>query len=233
MFKVLALSALAVLIPCGSASHSHKEATEAAAWPQLNLYTTFQADSALFTWDGHKLSTYKDITATLKVDSGRNKIKINAKVGVPLIGKVNAEVLVDLTKGVAYESVPFLRICQQTNLNMTLNLKDTLEKIYSPIGGITQYDGEKTAPWDNTKMYEFHAGNVNGTATAWFDEGTHNGKWIYEQSKDSSIPQLVVQLPTGERQATFQDSDFVLSGCKTFNAEPEQRVSIWFDEAPQ
>lgn len=124
------------------------------------------------------MSPYKDISATIKVDSDRNKIKINAKVAVPLLGKVNAEVLADLTQGIAYEYVPFLGLCQKTPLNITLNLKDIMNQVYSPTGGITVYDGETQADWDKTNMWKFHGVGPDATVSAFFDESTHNGKWI-------------------------------------------------------
>ena len=156
-------------------------------------------------------------------------MKVNAKVGLPLIGKVNAEVLADLTEGYAYEYVPFLGLCQKTPLNVTVNLKSVLEQVYSPTGGITTYDGEASAPWDKSTMYEFHGGNANATVTAWFDEGTHNGKWLFEKASDPSIPQIVAQLPTGEQPASFQDSDFTITGCHKYNEDPATRINLWID----
>lgn len=99
MFKILAISALSAIVQCGT------------AWPALHLYETFKTDATLFQWDGSKLSPYKDVTATIKVDSGRNKIKVDAKVSLPLVGKVDAEVLVDPAQGMAFEYVPFLGLC--------------------------------------------------------------------------------------------------------------------------
>jgi hypothetical protein len=197
MFKILAVSSVLALAQCGTIN-TPPVGEELSSWPQLNLYTTFQADASLYTWDGKKLAPYKDITATLKVDSDRNKVKVNAKVGIPFIGKVNAEVLADLTQGMVYEYVPFLGLCQKIPLNATVNLKEALEMVYSPTAGITVFDGEATAPWDTTTMYKFHGANPNVTVTAWFDESSHNGKWLYEQAVDPEVPRLVAQLPKGE-----------------------------------
>ena len=112
MFKILAISALS--------------AVAQGAWPVLHLYDTFKTDATLFQVDGSKLTPYKDITASIKVDSGRNKIKVDAKVSLPLVGKVDAEVLVDPAQGMAYEYVPFLGLCQKTPLNVTFQIKDVI-----------------------------------------------------------------------------------------------------------
>lgn len=200
-------------------------ATSDAAWPVLDLYTTFKTDASLFTWDGKKLSPYKDITATIKADSDRNKIKVDAKVAVPLVGKINAEVLVDLTAGIAYEYVPFLGLCQKTPLNVTVQLKEVLSKIYSPDGGVTIFDGEAQAPWDPTTMYKFHGSGPDATVTAFFDESSHNGKWISEIPTDPKNPSFVASIPKGEEQATFTDADFQIKGCASYTTE--NRVNIW------
>ena len=224
MFKILALSVLAALTQCGTIN---TEVPTAGAWPVLDLYTTFKTDASLFQWDGSNLTPYKDITATVKVDSGRNKIKIDAKVSVPIVGKINAEVLVDLTQGQAYEYVPFLGLCQKTPLNVTLQLKDVLQKVYSPDGGVTTFDGESAAPWDKTTMYKFHGQGPDAVVTAYFDESSHNGKWIQELATDPKNPSLVASIPKGEEVASFQDSDFVISGCNSFESNPTQRINIW------
>lgn len=213
MQKILALSAVASIVAAD------------AAWPKLDLFTTFKTDASLFTWDGAKLAPYKDITAAIKVDSDRNKIKIDAKVAIPLVGKINAEILADLTAGQVYEYVPFLGLCQKTPLNQTVSLKDVLNKIYSPEGGVTVYDGEAQAPWDKTTMYKFHGSGPDATVTAFFDESSHNGKWISEIPTDTKNPSLVASIPNGEQQATFTDADFKISGCTTYTTE--NTVNIW------
>lgn len=109
MYKVIALSVFAAL----TSAQTFLNTEEAVAWPKLNLLYTFETDATLFTWDGSKLTPYKDISGAIKVDSGRNKIKVDAKVGIPLFGKVDAKVLADFTKGYVYEYVPFLGICQK------------------------------------------------------------------------------------------------------------------------
>jgi hypothetical protein len=124
MQKIISFATFVALAACQNTHQAMKYTVQ--DWPALDLYTTFKADASLFSWDGKTLSPYKDITATIKLDSDRNKIKVDAKVAVPLIGKVNAEVLVDATAGMAYEYVPFLGLCQKTPLNKTVSLKALL-----------------------------------------------------------------------------------------------------------
>ena len=229
MQKILSLSALIALVQCGTVVPSEvliaKTTPFKGSWPVLDLYTTFKADGSVFTETNGKITPYKGITATLKVDGDRNKIKVDAKVAVPLIGKINAEVLADLTAGMVYEYVPFLGICQKTNLGQSVPLKELLQKIYSPDGGVTQFDGEATAPWDPSTMYKFHGSGPDVTVTAYFDENTHNGKWIEAIPTNTTMPSVVVSLPLGEQPATFTDDDFTIKGCASYTEE--NLVNIW------
>ena len=97
------------------------------AWPEIVSYTTFKADFSAFTWDGSKLKAYKDLTGSAMVDSERNKVKVNAKVQVPLIGHTSAEILVDFENQHVLEYVPLLKICQKQAIPEKLNLKDLLQ----------------------------------------------------------------------------------------------------------
>ena len=110
---------------------------------------------------------------------------------------------------------------------MTLSLKDTLTKLYSPSAGITTYDGEASAPFDTTKMFEFTSqytvGNITASADSYWEENTHDGKWIYNK-----LSGLVVKIPGGEDQATFTDADFKISGCNNIIYDPKEKLSIFF-----
>lgn len=185
MFKILALSTIAYV---GSAfphfRKAHKEVKQ-AAWPEVDLYDNFQADIALEQWDGKTLKAYKDATGTAKVSSKLNKVRVDAKVKVPLIGHADATVVVDLNVDApaVYEHVPMLKLCQKTDLPKDgVLLEDILHKIYSETGGITVYDGQSPAPWDATVLDKFHASYSSPSAsvqiTAYLDKDTHNVKWI-------------------------------------------------------
>jgi hypothetical protein len=225
MYKLIALSVFAALTQAQTFLNY-----DATAWPEgLVEEYIFQTDATLFTWDGAKLSPYKDITATIKVDSDRNKIKVDAKVAIPLFGKVDAQILNDFTKGVVYEYVPFLGICQKTSMNGTFSLRQIISTLYSPTAGVSVYDGETTAPWDKTKMYKFHGTGPDATVSLYFDETTKNGKWIHEVPTDTSNPVLVASIPKGEVKTTFKDSDFVISGCNSYSEDPATRFNIWRD----
>lgn len=225
MQKFLTLSIIAAVATANSVT---TVASDVAAWPQVNLYTTFSTSASIYTWDGTTLTALKDLTADVKVDSERNKIRADAKVKIPVFGKVSAQVVVDLTNGFAIEHIPLLGICQHTALNATLNLKETLDLIYSPTAGVTQYDGESQAPWDPTNMWKFtSSAPFNGTTLAldsYFDEAAHNGKWIAFAAKN-----LVVKIPNGEQPATFTDQDFVLTGCNEIIFDPARKVPLFFE----
>ncbi len=116
MFKIITVSALALL--SSAKFHFFKRSEpepvqQLAAWPELDLYTTFKADFSGYTWDGKDLKAYKDMTGTIKVDGDRNKALVDAKIKVPLIGHTSAQILIDLENQVVLEYVPILKMCQK------------------------------------------------------------------------------------------------------------------------
>lgn len=78
-------------------------------------------------------------------------------------------------------------------------------------------------------MYKFHESGPDATVTTWFDESSANGKWIYEQPTNTTLPSIVASIPKGEQAATFQDSDFTISGCSSYSEDPATRINLWRD----
>ena len=228
MRKIFTFAALGFASVLGH-THSHVETPEVAAWPPLNLYTTFKADATLHTFDGKKLKPYKDISALTKVDGDRNKIKVDAKVAVPLLGKVSAEILIDTAAGTITEYIPILKICQSQPIPKTTHLKELLQKIYSEEGGLTTYDGDVKAAWDGVDYDKFHLtlAGEKGSATvhAYVDKNTHNGRWLQEVTTHAKDPKIIVNIPKGEEPATFTDADFTIKGCTKVSSE--RLVNIW------
>lgn len=225
MRKILAAASLAVL---ALAKHHHHQVE---ARPELNLYTTFKSDVSLHTWDGTTLKPYKGITATAKVDGDRNKVKVDAKVQVPIFGKVSAEVLFDMNDGSVKEYIPMLKLCQKQTIPLTGSLKALLEKVYSEQGGISIYDGEAQPAWEAVTYHKFHgslkADLIEASVTAFVDKTTLNGRWLQESSNVAGDPKVVISVPKGEEQATFTDADFSISGCNSYETDPKKFVSIW------
>ena len=75
MFKLITVSCVAALALANTVTSD-----AANDWPQLNTYYTFKASAEVYTWDNKTLTSFKGISADLKVDSERNKIKADAKV---------------------------------------------------------------------------------------------------------------------------------------------------------
>ena len=110
MFKTVSAAAL-LLATVVTAKHHHVHQTT-DVWPPVKYETTFKSSVDVQSWDGAKLSPFMGGTsADLIVDSGRNKIAAKAKVTVPIFGKVDANIVVDLTKGVALIQIPLIWLC--------------------------------------------------------------------------------------------------------------------------
>ena len=231
MQKIFAFGAIVL----GAFAHTHhhtQEVAKVAAWPELNLYTTFKSDVTLHTFDGKQLKSFKDISATAKIDGDRNKIHIDAKVKVPVFGQIPAEILIDTKQGTLQLYVPTLQMCQQEDLP-PFDLKQLLLQFYSEQGGLTVYDGDSKPAWDTVTYDKFHAtlagDDLTATLDAYVDKQTHNGRWLQLLTDAKKDPKIIVNVPKGEEPATFQDSDFTLQGCngKTFITEEEKMVRLF------
>jgi hypothetical protein len=228
MNKIFAFGSLLL----GAFAHTHNHVHEVSAWPPLNLYTTFKADVTLHQFDGKTLKPFKGISAFTKVDGDRSKIHIDAKVQVPVFGKVDAEILIDTMAGTAQLYVPMLNICQQEDLPVKASLKELLLKFYSEEGGITVYDGEVHPAWDASNQFDkFHAllqgEDHKVTISAYVDQNTHNGRWLQEESDLTRDPKVIINVPKGEEPATFEDSEFVISGCTSFELDETKFIRIF------
>lgn len=221
MYKLLTVSLIAALTSANIAYVSDAN----AAWPALNQYYSFSAATELYQWDGSKLVSTKGVTGTAKVDAGRNKVKIDGKATISGLGSIDGQVLLDFTAGTALEYVKALGICQKKPLNFTLSLKTVLSQLYSESAGLTKYIGQSTAPWDATKMHKFTSTYKQGTETlisdSYWDQSTKSPKWFY------STHTGVVSKLTNQVEATFKDSDFVISGCNEVSAENSE-ISMFF-----
>ena len=231
MNKIFAIGSLVL----GAFAHTHhhsNEAVQVAAWPELDLFTTFKADVTLHTFDGKKLKPFKGISATAKVDGDRNKIHVDAKVEVPVFGKIPAEILIDSKAGKLQLYVPMLKMCQEEDLPQ-VDLKQLLLQFYSEEGGLSVYDGVATPAWDTVSYDKFHASLAGDDATAtldlYVDKSTHNGRWLQLLTSVEKDPHVIVNVPKGEEKATFQDSEFTISGCKNkvFERNPEKMVRLF------
>jgi len=202
------------------------------AWPPVNKFTTFKADIALYQWNGKQLVAFKGATGTAKVDGDRSKIKLDASVTLPVVGKVAAEIMVDTKAGYAINYIPAMKVCQKQPLPIKMDLKAFLNKLYSEDGGLTTYDGRVKPVWDQKEYDKFHS-SVTGSAGSFYlhsyiDPATHNGRWLQEETSAKEDPKLIVSVPKGEEPAKFADSDFVITGCAPKAYTPEEEFfSIW------
>ncbi len=106
----MSLQMMAVLLSAVFVSSKH-HIYQLDPWPSVNVFTTFQANTSLYTWDGSSLSPLQDTTAVLLVDSTRNKAILHGKIQVPLFGSINADLLVDFTQALTLTYTPFLGLC--------------------------------------------------------------------------------------------------------------------------
>ena len=207
---------LLLLATVGYAKH-HTNEVHAGEWPPIKHETTFKSSVSVFQYDGKKIAPFHGATGTLKVDASRNKAAVSAKVSVPFFGNVDADLVLDFTTGIATAHIPFLNICESANLGGSMQIGDVLNKAFDPNGGITNYIGSSSAPWDTqTPSFKFTSTQSHGgksySIDSYFEQSSKNPKWIHSLSTG-----FAVEMAHGMEPATFQDSDFVLTGCKAAN----------------
>ena len=159
-------------------------------------------------------------------------IKVDAKVRVPVFGRIPAEILINTATGKLQLYVEMLRMCQEEDIPQ-FNLKELLLTIYSEQGGLTTYDGDHQPVWDTVTYDKFHMDmegeDHKASVSAWVDKTTHNGRWLELVTDLKLIPDIVINVPKGEEPATFTDADFTLEGCagKTFERDPSKMVRLF------
>jgi hypothetical protein len=187
-------------------------------WPDITIPNTFKASGVVNTWDGTKLTPFQGASGTLLVDSGRNKAMIHAKVGVPLFGNVDANLLIDYTRGEAITYIPFLNVCTLDRFNQTLNLTEEFGKARDRTANLTTYLGEISPPWDRlTPSYKFSSqeqvDNITYSAETYFEKASKALKWVSYRDNDVNKQFVIALGKNGLIPATFSDSDFKLQGC--------------------
>ncbi len=71
------------------------------------------------------------------VDSEKNKAMIRAKIDVPLFGSVDANLLIDFTKGEALTQIPFLSVCTLDRFNESIEIVEEFHKINDKMSDLT------------------------------------------------------------------------------------------------
>jgi hypothetical protein len=215
-----------------SDSHYHSHDVNAAAWPKENLYNSFKVDLTLHSVANRQLVPIDNLSATAKVDGTRSKIHVDAKLTLPALGVVKAELVVDTKAGTIKAAVPALKICQQDTFDIQFDLAKFLNRLNDQTGGLTTYDGQQKPEWENVAYDRFTttvtADGDTVTTSTYFDVKTNNGRWV-DVTGDvlDNYPRIVISTPNGEIPATFSDSDFVISSCAVYDTNAVNHFDIF------
>jgi len=131
---------------------------------------------------------------------------------------VDANLLIDFSRGEVLTQIPFLSICTLERMNQTLNLTEEFSKAFDRAANLTTYLGEISPAWDQlTPLYKFSSkeqvDSVDYKAEGYFEKATKALKWV-SYADNQLNKQFVVALGKGGLlPATFTDADFKLSGC--------------------
>ncbi len=184
MKNILLLSAALAASVLGHRHHHHSVDldVEQTTWPNLIVYKTFKLSSTWYTWNGHQLESFMGQSATMLVDTGRNKIVVNARQENEYFGSLDVSILSDFNTGYQIQSIPFLSQCKRTLDPQLLN-KTVEQLILDPLDPAKSemvYMGVKQAPWDkNHTFFHFQYNSTFNTTTDKYFLTT-TGNFMYE-----------------------------------------------------
>jgi len=144
--KNLALIATTALLAFSAEASTLKDKfsqkVSQASWPNIKYYHTFRATGATFPWDGQTIDRTKAGKFTYLADSDRDQAIIHSKISADIFGMIDVSALIDFRAGLQVVYVPFFGICQKDSFpSQGLSLRQYLDSVFRPEGGITQYLG--------------------------------------------------------------------------------------------
>jgi len=118
--------------------------------------------------------TYFDGTGNRKLDM----IDYN----LPMHGKERLNIYSDLTAGKVVKSIPGMDFCWEFDLPDKSTLKQWVDKILNPEGGITTYLGTKNVLWNKTVYHAFRVtvqfGDIKRSMFLYFNTVTLQLEWV-------------------------------------------------------
>lgn len=74
---------------------------------------------------------------------------------VPFSGKETAYVYVDFDESKVVKSIKDIDFCREVHWKKKMNLRDMIDRLKDPKGGLVKYLGERTCEWTDKKYYTF------------------------------------------------------------------------------
>ncbi|CDW77771.1 UNKNOWN [Stylonychia lemnae] len=128
-------------------------------WPSVKFPYNGVANATVFQFNNvtQELTTYKNLTSMIYIDSDGNRGIVEIKVDLPTVGSQTIDFYIDYTKGVVVNSIQSISYCVEQNVGLQINLKGIIDAISDQNANYTQYLGKVNIPWFPVEEYhQFH-----------------------------------------------------------------------------
>ena len=206
------------------APENHKD------WPkEIRVPYNSEVRGTVYTWEHRekRLDNFHDMKSRLYVDSDGNRKLMMLEWNTPFFGKENLDVYCDFDEGLIVKSMRDTKFCKEGKLGKKINLKDIIDRLNDPHGGLMEYLGEKQVDWAHQRE-KFHAFRVNMQTKdfrkeeiLYFNTDGMDLEWI-ETIKP--LP-FVIGIENGLEERKFSDEDF--KDVKTRCDEEDSGVLGW------
>jgi len=132
-------------------------------WPkEIKVPYNSEVRGTVYTWEHKekKLVDFHEMKSRLYVDSDGNRKLMMLEWNTPFFGKENLDVYCDFDEGLIVKSMRDTKFCKEGHLGKKINLKDIIDRLNDPHGGLMEYLGEKQVDWIHQRE-KFHAFRIN------------------------------------------------------------------------
>ena len=202
-----------------------------SSWPKIKVPYNAEVRSTIFTWSHEykKLENFRDMTTHCYVDSEGNRELMMLHYNAPFFGKETINFYADLNSGRLVKSIDGEDFCKEAKLGEKICLKDWIDKMKDPEGGITEYLGEKQVEWVKGKFHAFkvciETKEFTKIEVLYFNTDSMDLEWI-ETIKP--LP-FIVGIENGLEERRFTDEDFkdVRTSCDKKEAASIEEALGW------
>lgn len=195
----------------------HTGSTDEPSWPKIRVPYNSIVKSAvyIYDWEEKKLETLRDMTIEKWIDADGNRALQVTTLNVPLEGEMTCSAFLDFNARRLVKSVEGKDYCEEIDLKEDFVLKEHIDRLKDPKGGLTTYLGTKKCRWTGETFHAFRVEvenfDLKRVAIMYFDETKNDLKWI---AMVRPLP-LIFEIENGFSEKKFTDKDFegVVTRC--------------------
>lgn len=201
----------------------HTGSTDEPSWPKVRVPYNSMIKSAvyIYDWEEKKLESLRDMVIEKWIDSDGNRALQMTTLNVPLQGEMTCSCFFDFNARRLVKSVEGKDYCEEIDLKEDFVLKEHIDTLKDPKGGLTTYLGTKKCRWTGETYHTFRVEvdnfDIKRVFILYFDEANNELKWI---AMVRPLP-LIFEIENGFAERRFSDKDFeqVVTRCPRREAQ--------------